>query len=582
MLINAIREKKRIRPLFSRLLLSYSLISVIPVLVVWVFILIWGSSVLALVLDLRGRTRIQNLSAEVDTAFSRIYTELQTLLLEPVILDALFTSEEEWDSSRELQLYTSFYTLIRGLNNAAEVHISNDSGSRRFSTSEYPVIYDVSNYQNWERWFETVKASPERVHLLFGDRQAGYGLAVMHRLDNGFLILDIDLSKLLGSLNRGFFSELYLVDSVRFRSMDVLSPGEPAGFSVQPYLGIVFGELDSWRPEHEILVHRADLSIQLYEDLRLSLVGLTQMGQFFRTIDDLLLGGLLLLLLLSLMTIFVSYRISRSISDPIHRVVTAMQAPGRGPQKVRESYHGGKLMDELDFLTQNYNSMVDTIQDLLLQVQQEEKALRVAERRAIQAQLNPHFLYNTLGSIKAMAKLGRSGEITEVVQDLGKILRFSLSDSEAMVALSESLAQVRRYINIQKRRFSERMTVSYDVDPAALELKLPKMLLQPLVENSIVHGVEKTAEHVNIIIRIRIQLNEVLLEVQDDGPGPQPAGLQSESGPGDSAQDEGFGIGMDSISTLLGILYGTAASLRLEYDGILTTARIRIPLEKLI
>ncbi|GAB6088425.1 sensor histidine kinase [Spirochaeta dissipatitropha] len=581
MLINAMREKKRIRPLFSRLLISYSLISVIPILVVWLFILIWGSSVLALVLDLRGRVRIQDLSAEVDTAFSRIHSELNALLLEPVILDALSTVEGDWDSSRELELYTSFYNLIRGLNNAAEVHISDDSGSRRFSTAEYPAIYDVRNYQNRERWFEAVKAAPEMIHLLVGDRQAGYGLAVMLRIDGGFLILDIDLSKLLGSFSRGFFNELYLVDSIRFRSMDVLSPGEPAGFSVQPYLGIVFGDQSSWRPEHEILVHRSDLSMELYEGSRLSLVGLTQMGQFFRTIDDLLLGGLLLLLVLSLMTVFVSYRISRSISDPIHRVVTAMQSRGRRPQKVPETHHGGKLMDELDFLTQNYNSMVDTIRDLLLQVQQEEQALRVAERRAIQAQLNPHFLYNTLGSIKAMAKLGRTGEIIEVVQDLGKILRFSLSDSEAMVALSESLDQVRRYINIQKRRFSERMTVSYDVDPVALELMLPKMLLQPLVENALVHGVEKTAEHVNIIIRIRILSDELLLEVQDDGPGPQPAGVRAASGSGDQAVSEGFGIGMDSISALLNILYGAAASLRLDYDGILTTAEIRISLEKL-
>lgn len=527
-------------------------------------------------MDIRARERIIELSSKVDTAFTAIASEITALQTSAIIQEALNSTEADWKPSQELQLYTRFFQSIRNLNNAAAIHISSEDGRRRFSTHEYPSAYDVSNYQNWDRYFNNVKAAPEQIHVAIGELLTQHSMVAMTCIDEGFLILELDISTLLGQVADNHSGKLYLVDSDHFSAMNIFAPSENASFAEQPYLGIVFNRMDSWRPEPAVLVHKADLELKAFGEIHLSLVSIISMGQVFKTIQELLLGGFLLLLLLSILTIFVSYKISKTVSNPVHRLVTAMQASRKGLKPVEARNHSGKYMNELDFLTENYNRMVDTIQKLLKQIQEEEQALRTAELRAIQAQINPHFLYNTLGSIKAMAKLGKTEDITEMVQDLGKIMRFSLTDSKALVPLAESLDQIKRYIHIQQLRFTKRLQVSYDVDPETFELKLPKMLLQPLVENAIVHGVEKTARPVRISLSIHKNSTMLLIQVQDDGPG-----LHKEHDEFDNGKEPGLGIAMENTAELLRILYGRKAHLKLEYNGLITCAEITIPMEKL-
>lgn len=527
-------------------------------------------------MDIRARERIIELAFDVDAAFTTISNEITALQTSPIIQEALDSTDDDWKPSQELQLYTRFFESIRKLNNAAAIHISSEDGRRRFSTHEYPDAYDVSNYQNWVRYFDKVKTAPGQIHVAIGELLTDHSMVAMTCMNEGFLILELDISTLLGPVEDNHSGKLYLVDSDHFSAMNIYAPSENASFADQPYLGIVFSDVDSWRPEPAVLVHKADLELKAFGKINLSLVSIISMGQVFKTIQELLLGGFLLLLLLSVLTIFVSYKISKTVSNPVHRLVTAMQASRRGLKPVETRSNTGKYMNELDFLTENYNRMVDTIQKLLKQVQEEEQALRTAELRAIQAQINPHFLYNTLGSIKAMAKLGKTEDISEMVQDLGKIMRFSLTDSKALVPLSESLDQIKRYIHIQQRRFTKRLQVSYDVDHETMEIKLPKMLLQPLVENAIVHGVEKTARPVRISLSIQKNTTMLLIKIQDDGPG-----LQKEHDGFDNGKEPGLGIAMENTADLLRILYGKKAHLRLEYNGLITCAEITIPLEKL-
>jgi len=209
-----------------------------------------------------------------------------------------------------------------------------------------------------------------------------------------------------------------------------------------------------------------------------------------------------------------------------------------------------------------------------IKLEEQERLLLHARMEALQNQINPHFLFNTLNSISSLVRFDPE-MAREVIFKLATILRRLLSTGEAFSPLREEVDFIDNYLDIEVVRFGrDKLHVVKELDPASLDVIVPSMLLQPLVENSIKHGLATKVEGGSIYLRSRVSDSKLIIEVEDDGVGMGGAAPLSKSGTW-----SGMGIGMANISERLQVLYGDTARMTIDsHEGKGTLVRIRLPL----
>ena len=175
--------------------------------------------------------------------------------------------------------------------------------------------------------------------------------------------------------------------------------------------------------------------------------------------------------------------------------------------------------DEMGQLEADFNLMTEQIEQLVGHVQQEQESLRVAEAQALSLQVNPHFIYNVLDLIGWCARLGKNDVVVQVTVNFGKLLRSILNNRDDMVCVRTEMDMVRAYIDIQKLRYAERLQVEMQLDESLEEERIPKLLIQPLVENCIIHGLEGRADVGHIDVCVKRSGQNVVITVTDDGAG---------------------------------------------------------------
>jgi two-component system LytT family sensor kinase len=208
-----------------------------------------------------------------------------------------------------------------------------------------------------------------------------------------------------------------------------------------------------------------------------------------------------------------------------------------------------------------------------IKLEEQERLLLHARMEALQNQINPHFLFNTLNSISSLVRFDPD-TAREVISKLATILRRLLNSSDSFVPLREEVEFIDNYLDIEVVRFGkDKLRVVKELAPESLDVMVPSMLLQPLVENSIKHGLASKVEGGSIYLRSRLSDSRLVIEVEDDGVG-MAATQMPEAGNG-----RGAGIGMANVSERLQVLYGDTARLTIDsHEGKGTLVRIRLPL----
>jgi two-component system, LytTR family, sensor kinase len=209
-----------------------------------------------------------------------------------------------------------------------------------------------------------------------------------------------------------------------------------------------------------------------------------------------------------------------------------------------------------------------------IKLEEQERLLLQARMEALQNQINPHFLFNTLNSVSSLVRFDPD-TARELIIKLATIFRRLLNSSESFVPLREEVEFIDNYLDIEVVRFGrDKLRVVKELDPESLEVMVPSMLLQPLVENSIKHGLSSKVEGGSIYLRSRLSASDLVVEVEDDGVGMGAAQLvERPNGLG------GTGIGMANVAERLKVLYGDAARMTIDSrDGKGTLVRLRVPL----
>jgi len=202
--------------------------------------------------------------------------------------------------------------------------------------------------------------------------------------------------------------------------------------------------------------------------------------------------------------------------------------------------------DEMDMLTETIDGMVEQLKQLIAQVQSEQQAKRDAELKMLQAQINPHFLFNTLNSLKWSAMLGGNESVTSGIESLSELLRSTIMLKDEFIPLRTEIENLRHYANIQRIRYGDSFVLHIDVDEELSESLVPKFILQPIVENSILHGVGEDEKRVGIWVKAACRNHILTIRITDDGKGfdmnaikPKPASTRSKlSGLGIANVDE--------------------------------------------
>lgn len=217
-----------------------------------------------------------------------------------------------------------------------------------------------------------------------------------------------------------------------------------------------------------------------------------------------------------ILTIYLSYRIPLSITRPLRKLTEVTDQVAKGDLTVRSDVNTG---DEVNRLSDSMNTMIDKINELLEQVTKEQIRLRKAEFELLQSQINPHFLYNTLDAIVWLAESGEQKKVVSMVGSLSEFFRTSLNQGKDIVSVKDELQHVRSYLEIQQVRYQDILHYEIYVPQELEKYMIPKITIQPLVENALYHGIKNKRGMGRIIISGRMEEQGFILQVEDDGIG---------------------------------------------------------------
>lgn len=273
----------------------------------------------------------------------------------------------------------------------------------------------------------------------------------------------------------------------------------------------------------------------------------------------------------------ISFIFSFTLTRPLKALESHMKLVEKGNFELRVDIEN---TNEIGKLARSFNLMIGKIRELMQQIVHEQEKKRISELKALQAQIKPHFLYNTLDSIIWMAETGKMSEVVSMTSALAKLLRSSISKGEELVPIAIELEQIRNYLTIQQIRYRRKFTYSIDVPEELHKAKILKLVLQPLVENAIYHGMKHKAEPGHIRITGQRKQGVIELAVTDDGVGMPPEKaltILTEPRPA-SEGPTSSGVGVHNVNHRIELYFGPGYGLHFESEleeG--TTVTIRIP-----
>ena len=558
-----------------KLFLAFLLTGIIPVVLLSTAFLFLSGDIMKGSYKQQSQIAVKRISDDLNELLDKYRHTIYQISQDEEIIGAILGDKAPPRSER-LKLYRKMYTAISGHIDDVSLHIISLTGFPSISTQQVPKTYLSADSEAAGGVFSLARLQPEKPWTVFNHYINERGDYVMmsfcRTIRNsqadiiGFAVMDINklhISSLSEKENNDFFSQLLIVDPKNNLASDLNHSENDGNFSRLPFLSLIPDGDPGLFTEGERMIIHHPLNLSPF-----LIVGTVPLDVILSNLDYLLRITIWQLLFCIILAILLSYLVSRSISNPVHQLALAMGRVEAGNLAVRIS---SDREDEIGLLFKRFNVMTEQIESLMAKTMEEQEELRTAERKALQAQINPHFLYNTLNTIKSIAKLEGIDQITTIVTQFGKLLRNTIESEKEMVSLRESLDLVESYLAIQKIRYGERLNYRINVPSEFMNYHIPKLILQPLVENAVIHGLEKKIEPGLISLNAQRQNGNLVIGVRDDGIGMSET-LKPEK------KNESTGVGMSNVHRRLELLYGEPFGLRINSSpGTGTEIQVVVP-----
>ncbi|WP_339187294.1 sensor histidine kinase [Paenibacillus sp. FSL R5-0490] len=465
----------------------------------------------------------------------------------------------EGDEQHEIAAYNILMNYIMMKDRVFSIYLYNMNGGQDLFVSPHQPIdpnFKVAN----ELWFKKFMHDNDRTITLttrIDEQLENKILAVSHARK----IHDVTSGKLLGvivvSIDIKFIEIVNrnLQEGLRSRFM-IVDEDDKIVYNVNERLiGTLFR--DNVRPPEALnVVVTSPLSQQKWTTyLYMPLDELTADGKILGR--NLVTLAIVIVLFAAVISIFLSH----VITTPIKKLLRNIALVEKGQFEQVEPI-GSR--DEIGHLSIRFNRMSHELKRLVERMQQEEIEKAKAEMRALHDQIKPHFLYNTLGSVKWIASMQQADKIVEMTDALISMLRYATKSDGTLVTIREELDNITNYVTIQNVRYYDCIQMRYEVEDRLLDYRMPKMILQPIVENAIFHGLAELEEDGIITIRIQSQLDEVVIEVCDNGVGMDHQTMQNllEEKPGASTGTSG--IGLHNVQRRIQLHFGKPYGIQVE------------------
>ena len=303
-------------------------------------------------------------------------------------------------------------------------------------------------------------------------------------------------------------------------------------------------------------------------------VGVSYMDEVVnRNVSELLSISLLIAVVMLAATWGTTLLLSQAVGQPLQSLADAMHDFEQNADQF--AFREIRGTQEVQALSAAFGHMVGRIQQLMATVRREETVLRKTELKALQAQINPHFLYNTLDSIAWMCEQGKTADAVKMVNALARLFRISISRGHDLIPIEREIEHARSYLEIQKYRYKDQFSYCFEVDEACCGYLCNKITLQPLIENALTHGLDLMVDEGHIKVQVLQDGGDILFRVTDDGVGMEPelAASLLHREPTDRT-----GIGIKNVHERLRIYFGEPYGLGIESEpDVGTTVTVRMP-----
>ena len=408
-------------------------------------------------------------------------------------------------------------------------NLSFDPGTARESAISQPHVASI--FEGWYPWVVTMLAPIQSA-----------GAETWVALDLSF----DSISAYINNVGIGQHGYCFLMD-------------EAGAIIYHPQQQLIYSDLKQEDTTH--LVDCADgvvargnaiYAIRSVENSRWRVVGVSYVDELITSNVQEMAGILWLVAGLVFLAAFLcSVVLSRALSRPLRGLSAAMRQFEQDAGSFSYTPVGGAR--EVRELSDSFGHMVGKIQQLMDTVRREEINLRKTELKALQAQINPHFLYNTLDSIAWMCEQGRSAEAVQMVNALARLFRISISRGHELIPIRSELQHAESYLQIQKHRYKDQFTYHFDVDESLLDFLCNKITLQPIIENAIYHGINGLVDEGEIRITLRADGEDILFIVADNGVGMEPEQIEAIMR---KERSDRTGIGIKNVNDRLKIYFG--------------------------
>ncbi|NLP47165.1 MAG: histidine kinase [Epulopiscium sp.] len=575
--------KKSMVPFLYKLFGLFILVAVIPLIVIGTFL--YGFSF---------RMLQNTVREQVDEHMSQVEDQLNVLgkdyaeMLEVLgqdkqirqVLSKQLNSEDCYND-----IYEKIFLLLTGKKSKPSIYILNSEGNVCFATNQFPKTYIRGDRQpNWGIFRKAYEAHGKMVLYSqnFLDSQGDYVVlsvakAIFDRQNQciGYIVLDIHRASMVEALSPALNNlnmDVALFDKYFYTIARLQDYYEDEKVLNKQYKDKISDkEKGSWveimKGKKYLITFRHHL---IYPFILMTKVPLDIVDNNMAFVRKILVWGSLL----SFISCFIiSLLLARHIANPIGVLVKGMEQVEQGDFDVQVDL---QRRDEIGMLGYSFNIMVKKLKYLVDHLLEKKERLKTAEIKLLQAQINPHFLYNTLDSIKWLAKMHGVEDISIMATSLAKLLRSSIDHHQEFVTVEDSMAWIDSYLSIQQIRYDHRFRVQIDIEEHLQLHKIPKLILQPVVENAIIHGLENMENEGLLIIRGYVKEDQVIFEVMDNGVGMEKEML-SKIYQQSTSKDH---IGLYNVHRRIQLYYGEEYGLHLESEKqIGTKVILTLPLE---
>ena len=558
-------QAKQNRKFYKKLLSTFLVISIIPALFIGVISSILMEKILQERLVSESAKTTDSAMMAIDLLMKKYSDTLEEFCTDELIGEVLLAGDK--DKSLSQKVYEKMYATLSLLHPSGDIHIIGADSDFHLSLRDFPDIYDLKRNQNWGNFRLANSSSGAIVYptLFTSSGQTEMIASVIMTIREGedgigYVAFDVPLeavrSQVIGTNDLLPINFTLMTDNYYLLFNDIGLPAQTQ---------FVNWTHRSRTQEKGFLIEKDGRRNMLYTfqpstDYKFILIGGLNI--------DLIAGNLSIVSYLLAATaliaigicITVSFIVSRHINLPLQKIVYAMQLMESGDFDQRAEIIDN---DEFGYLASQFNNMCRKIKELFQKDHEKQELLRIAEMKNLHSQINPHFLYNTLDSIKWLAKMNHEQEIYTMVKNLGFMLKNSMHLSREFVTIRESLNTLEAYIGIQQIRFADKFVVDTEIEEAIMDHKIPTLILQPLVENAMIHGLEPKPGIGTLIIRGFVKQGRLIFQIQDDGIGMEEtelADLIASLNDRDGTEH----IGLKNVNQRIKLYYGDAYGVSVE------------------